>query len=97
MTEDLTISDAVDSFLKQEEENQKILSTDTERDNGEKTAQCVKEPFLRHRRDKHRLPGRFPGGDNTSCLHVRTEELRTGDSRNDGIPGTWPDTAVPCA
>jgi spoIIIJ-associated protein len=42
MTEDLTISDAVDSFLKQEEENQKILSADTERDNEEKNREdCV--------------------------------------------------------
>jgi spoIIIJ-associated protein len=36
MTEDLTISDAVDSFLKQEEENQKILNTDTEKETEEK-------------------------------------------------------------
>ena len=36
MTEDLTIIDAVDSFLKQEEENQKIFSDETAKDNGEK-------------------------------------------------------------
>jgi spoIIIJ-associated protein len=36
MTEDLTISDAVDSFLKQEEENQKIFNADTETKTEEK-------------------------------------------------------------
>jgi len=36
MTEDLTISDAVDSFLRQQEENQKIINADAKSDSEEK-------------------------------------------------------------